>query len=285
MSDSAPLPRFTIAGITDNMHLRLFALGAPQLAAGRWDTRDVQSPYWRFYRNEDDGAYLDLTDGVRFPLRAGLVYFVPAGVRFSCGNVDAAFRHFFVHFDLVGLPHLMLRTFFRGPVELPPGDDFGARVAQFAAIVRAGPGARDLALHCRAKALVYEGLARHLETVGPEAHTESLRRTAALEPFLPALEYMEAHLADRLRTGELAALCCLSEDYFARRFRDCIGQTPGEYITERRVTRAAQQILFTEDSLDAIAETCGFGSRHYLTRVFTRAIGMPPAAYRKSVRL
>ncbi|MBC8101871.1 MAG: helix-turn-helix transcriptional regulator, partial [Cytophagales bacterium] len=248
-----------------------------------WNARDVQSTFWRFYRNEDPGAYLDLPDGARFAIEAGKSYLVPAGVRFSCGNVGTAVRHFYIHFDLVGLPHLTLRHLFSGPVLVQADDAFTARIAEFTAATREArpPGFTD---QCRAKALIYEGLAHYLDRIGPEAHAESLRQAAALEPVTPALDYLESHLGERLTTAHLAALCCLSEDHFARRFRECVGQTPGAYITERRVTRAAQRLLFTADSLEAIAEGCGFGNRSYLTRVFSRSTGMPPAAYRKSDR-
>ncbi|MBC8101889.1 MAG: hypothetical protein H7Z41_04795, partial [Cytophagales bacterium] len=81
MSDSAILDHSLSANLVDGVHIRLFVLGAPLLAPGHWNARDVQSTFWRFYRNEDPGAYLDLPDGARFAIEAGKSYLVPAGVR------------------------------------------------------------------------------------------------------------------------------------------------------------------------------------------------------------
>jgi AraC-like DNA-binding protein len=285
MHDSAMPALDRLHNAADTMHLRLFTVDAPRLEAGRWSKQHVRSAYWRFYRNEDDGAYIVLPEngGERFPLQAGRVYFVPAEVHFSCGN-DAPFRHFYVHFDVVGLPRLTMRSLFGGPVALPHDTDFEEQIAAFARQVRASP-LLDLGTQCRAKALIYEGFARHLDTLSPEERAAGLRLATELEPVAPAIRHIETRLSETLPVAELAALCCLSPDHFARRFKGCVGQTPLAYITERRITRAAQQLLFTHDGLDAIALSCGFGTREYLTRVFTRAVGIPPAAYRKSGRL
>lgn len=266
------------------MHVRLFQVDALRIEAGHWNAQEVRSPFWRFYRNEDAGAYVVLhgQGGRRYPFAPGRVYFVPAGVRFSCGN-EAPFRHFYVHFDVVGLPSLTMRALFDGPVALPPDTAFESSVADFA---QEAAMSRPLGLgqQCRAKALVYEGFARHLEALPVVERVAGLQRAEALEPVAPAVRHIEERLAERITVAELAARCCLSEDHFARKFKECVGSTPLSYITERRVTLAAQRLVFTEDSLDSIAAACGFGTREYLTRVFTRATNLPPAAYRKAGR-
>ena len=279
MSDSALILPHRRREVADGMHLRLFTADSLILAAGRWNAQNVRSAFWRFYQNQEDGAFLVFPDGGRFPLTAGRVYFVPAGVRFSCGN-GAAFRHFYIHFDVVGLPRLTLPSLFDGPIALPYSAAYQDSVSALAASV-AGTATLYFAGQCRAKALVYEGLARYLESLPETVQKRAIERAAALEPVAPALEHIEARLADALPVPELAALCCLSADHFARRFKDCVGLTPGGYIQERRLTRAAQFLLFSDRSLDAIAAETGFGNRNYLTRRFTQALGVPPAAYRK----
>jgi AraC-like DNA-binding protein len=282
VSDSAipsPTPADRRRDVSDFLHVRLFTVDALTIAAGRWNTRDVRSPFWRFYRNEGGGASLLLDGGAAFPLEAGRVYFVPAGVRFSCRN-DAAFAHFYAHFDLVGLPSLTLRTLFTAPVALARDAAFEGRVADFADAVRQS-SALDLAGQCRAKGLVCEALARSLSALPPEGRELPGERARRLEAVAPALLWIESHPGQPVGVPELAALCCLSPDHFARRFRECVGQPPGRYLLERRVTQAARLLLLTDDSLESIATACGLGNRHYLTRVFTRSTGVSPAAYRR----
>jgi AraC-like DNA-binding protein len=282
MSDSAPLAANRLREVADLMHIRLFIVHVLRLASGNWNTDNVQSPFWRFYQNADAGGYLDLPDGARLPLSPGRLYFVPAGVRFSCGN-DAPFRHFYIHFDVVGLPSLTMRALFDGPVALAACPEFEARVTLFAASLATLP-TLDIGGQCRAKALVYEGLARYLDGLPSETRERGLRQTAALEPVAPAIRHIESHLSEPLTIPGLAALCCLGPDHFARRFKECVGQTFGAYLRERRVMRAAQRLRFSDDSLDAIAHDCGFGNRNYMTRVFSATLGVPPAAYRKAGR-
>ena len=100
----------------------------------------------------------------------------------------------------------------------------------------------------------------------------------------PALEYIEKNLANEITNPILARLCCLSEDHFARRCREIIGETPGQFVRNRRVAIASQELLFSADSIEEIATHAGFCNRFYFSRVFASEMGMPPAAYRKMTR-
>jgi AraC family transcriptional regulator len=223
-----------------------------------------------------------------YPLAPGRLHFVPAGVRFSCRCTAARVGHFYIHFDVLGLPAPALDGLFARPVCLPPApglegeaDDLGAALS-----ATADPARRDdLTLHCQIKALLYAALALHLGSVPEEERARCLTLAARLEPVRPALDFIEANLGARLTNAELAARCCLSEDHFARRFRECVGVPPGEWVAERRVRAAAQRLLLTGDAIERIAEETGFGNRYYFTRVFARRMGAAPAAYRKSGRL
>lgn len=269
--------------VMDTLHIRLFTADRVTLHPGWWNMQGVQSPFWRFYQNRDDGAFLTLATGEHYPLAANRVYFIPAGVRYSCNN-DRTVRHFYIHFDVIGLPRLTMRSLFDAPVLLPADERFEATVTGFAEEMRLSP-ALDLGGQCRAKALVYEGIARSLLLVSAESRDRSLRLAQEREPVVPALEHIENNLSSPLSIPVLAALCCLSPDHFARRFKICVGQTPGDYIQERRVTEAARLLLLTNRSIDAIASICGFANRNYLTRVFTRYMDLSPAAYRKGGRV
>ncbi len=76
----------------------------------------------------------------------------------------------------------------------------------------------------------------------------------------------------------------MSGDYFMRRFRECVGQTPQQYVLERWLVAAAQRLVFTDDGIERIAAETGFGNRFYVSRVFARHFGLPPATYRKQGR-
>ena len=264
-----------------DLHLRLFEAACITIGT-EWNARNVQSSFWRFYRNRQDGACLELDDGA-YPLDSDRLYFVPAGVHFHCRNV-AATEHFYVHFDVIGLPSIAVREMFGGPVCLPPSPPLQQAIDAVSAEI-ASRGESGTATRCRLLATLYEAFAAYFDALPPEQMARSLEQAAALEPVQPALQHIETHLARTIPNAELAALCCLSEDYFIRRFRECVGQSPAQYVQEKRVTRAAQRLLFTSDTIERIAEETGFGSRFYFTRVFSRLTGVSPAAYRKAERV
>ncbi len=262
------------ASIADCVHIRLFE--AQTLMIGReWNTPNVQSTFWRLYLNRSDGASL-LLDGGEFPITAGRVCFVPAGVRFSCSNT-AEFEHFYVHFDLLQVPFAAMAIAFSQPIELSGTSGLEHEARAVAADIA---GASDLRSQCRLKALIYNALAWYLGELPEERRAAIDAMVSALAPLQPALDRIERDLASPLRNADLAALCFVSEDHFIRRFRESLRTTPASYVQDRRVTRAAQRLLFSGASIEVIAEETGFGNRYYFTRVFTRRIGISPAAYR-----
>ncbi len=49
----------------NTLHLRLFEAECIAIDSG-WNTRHVQSSFWRFYRNGSDGASLEADEGIYF---------------------------------------------------------------------------------------------------------------------------------------------------------------------------------------------------------------------------
>jgi AraC-like DNA-binding protein len=273
-----------ISSLFDSVHLRLF--DAQTICTGQdWDAQDVQSSFWRFYFNTREGAALDLESGL-YPLHKEQLYFVPAGVRFSCRNTQRL-QHFYVHFDLLGLPSVALRELFASPIQVRASPTLVRSTKRLAQDLRVLAKAQtlDIGWQCRIKSLLYEALWVYLSHTPLETQERLRQLTQSHAPVLPAMQHIENNLSQPISNAELAQLCYLSEDYFIRRFRECVGQSPSQYIRERRVTLAAQQLLFSGASIDDIAAATGFGNRFYFSRVFARQMGISPAAYRKTSRV
>jgi AraC-like DNA-binding protein len=222
--------------------------------------------------------------GDLYPLRSDEIYFVPAGVRFSYRSMCRV-EHFYVHFDLLGLPAVALRELYSAPVKVAAEGHLHDAVRRLAGDLRVLENALDVAQQCRIKSLLYEAFWLHLNSVPQGARERLWQLAKAHAPVLPALQYIENNLSQPISNGQLAQLCYLSEDYFIRRFRECVGQSPSQYIRERRVTLAAQQLLFSSASIDDVATATGFANRFYFSRVFTRQMGVSPAAYRRTSRV
>ena len=80
---------------------------------------------------------------------------------------------------------------------------------------------------------------------------------------------------------ELAAACGLSPSHFARGFKLATGLPPHRWLLAERVALARRLMETTALSLAEIALECGFADQSHLTRVFSRAMGSTPGAWRR----
>ena len=95
------------------------------------------------------------------------------------------------------------------------------------------------------------------------------------------LDWLEAHLTDNPTLLEMSRQIGYSPCYCSSRFHSIVGMTVKNYISSRRLTRAALEIRDTKDRILDIALRNGYSSQEALTRAFTEAYGCTPAAYRR----
>ncbi|MDJ0633438.1 MAG: AraC family transcriptional regulator [Xenococcaceae cyanobacterium MO_188.B29] len=122
-----------------------------------------------------------------------------------------------------------------------------------------------------------------------------LRHHTAIKPRLPiyegglpprqlqqVLDYIDTHLAQNIKLTDLARLLDMSQFYFSRLFKQSIGITPHQYVSQQRVERAKQLLKKTDRLIVDIALECGFNSHSHLSKQFRQFTGMTPKAYRAS---
>ena len=95
-------------------------------------------------------------------------------------------------------------------------------------------------------------------------------------------DYIDSHIAGRVRVADLSALVQRSEAHFARSFKRTFGESPHSFVVRRRVEIAAQYMLTTDASLSDIALRCGFADQAHLSKHFRQAAGQTPAAWRRA---
>jgi transcriptional regulator GlxA family with amidase domain len=96
--------------------------------------------------------------------------------------------------------------------------------------------------------------------------------------------HVEANIGGRLCTAELAAIARLSENHFARAFKNTLGAPPHAYVTERRIRHARKLILETDLPLSQVALEAGLADQAHLSRLFRRFFGGTPSACRRQNR-
>lgn len=93
-----------------------------------------------------------------------------------------------------------------------------------------------------------------------------------------------AHLDRPLTLRELAARESTSVRTLTRRFRDETGESPLRWLTGRRVERARLLLEETDLSVDRVATDAGFGTAASMRAHLHAALGVSPAAYRRTFR-
>jgi AraC-like DNA-binding protein len=219
--------------------------------------------------------------GRSHPLTAHRVHFVPAWVRWTCRNTRPL-DHLYFHFDLLGLPGAVVRTCFPDPITLPEDPELEAQCEALRPLVGRGCDRTQPRITCLAKAVLFRALANLFTGLDRDRAQRLAQHTRGDNPVAEALRHIDDHLGAELPNELLAERCGFSADHFVRLFRRHVGQTPAQYVLERRIVTAAERLVFGDDSIDLIAADCGFPDRFYFSRVFRRRMGLPPAAYRRT---
>lgn len=100
------------------------------------------------------------------------------------------------------------------------------------------------------------------------------------ELFAPALDYIREHYAGVIDLDTIADLCRLSPSHFIRTFKRHLGCTPHEYLLQYRLRQAKHLLQSTADSIEVIAESCGFNSASHFARAFKNVNKITPTAFR-----
>lgn len=91
---------------------------------------------------------------------------------------------------------------------------------------------------------------------------------------------MMERLDTSLNLQELAESANLSSYHFARTFKTLTGQSPMHYFMQLRLQQACHLLDTTQQPIKQIACTVGYADPQHFSRIFRRAIGMTPNAYR-----
>jgi transcriptional regulator GlxA family with amidase domain len=93
--------------------------------------------------------------------------------------------------------------------------------------------------------------------------------------------WIAENLTKDLSIEVLAQRAAMSPRNFVRVFSRELGNTPARYVEQVRVEAARTQLALTGDSMDVIADRCGFSSAELLRRCFLRHFKIAPRQYRK----
>jgi transcriptional regulator GlxA family with amidase domain len=119
---------------------------------------------------------------------------------------------------------------------------------------------------------------------GQAQYVEQALPVSAEAGIGPVLDWARSHLDRPLTVRDLAARAAMSPRSFARRFKETTAMTPLQWLLAERVRLAQELLETTDDTLDRIASTCGFGSAQRLRTHFVRFNTVTPHQFRRTFR-
>lgn len=94
--------------------------------------------------------------------------------------------------------------------------------------------------------------------------------------------FIQRHFRERISLDDIAASGAMGRARCCRVFRDVVGRSPNEYLTDYRIERATRMLADSAASVTEVSQACGFTSANYFIRVFRRRLGMTPRAWREA---
>ncbi|MGH3641199.1 MAG: GlxA family transcriptional regulator [Mycobacterium sp.] len=117
------------------------------------------------------------------------------------------------------------------------------------------------------------GQAQYIEQPIPTTYSASTAATRA---------WAAGRLDQPLTLAEMAEHAGTSVRTFTRHFRDEVGMTPGQWLTQQRIGRARYLLETSDLPIDQVADQAGLGGGSSLRQHLRAAIGVSPTAYRRT---
>ena len=148
-------------------------------------------------------------------------------------------------------------------------------------LVEGAPGSEVTATRL-AEVLFIQTIRAHI-AIGSESCKQGWLR-AIFDPQIgTALKAVHDNVGNPWTVESLAAAAGRSRSAFAARFKELLGQTPLDYVTEWRMQKAIQLLRERDPKLVDVALAVGYESDAAFSKAFKRLVGDTPGEYRRSV--
>lgn len=161
-----------------------------------------------------------------------------------------------------------------------PGWWFGDVVQADAASARRTTALLDALWQAREPLAFDSMLLQLLGEFRRHARVPRAARPEALSRFAPVIDYLRAHLAERITLDELATVAGLSPFHFLRQFQARHHASPQQMLMAFRLS-AAKRLLAAGQAPAEVAAATGLADQAHLTRAFARRYGVTPARYQR----
>lgn len=96
-----------------------------------------------------------------------------------------------------------------------------------------------------------------------------------------ALRFIRENACNQLSVDDVQRQVHLSRTLLNRRFKKYVGRSPKQEILRVQMETARRLLVYSRDTIQSIAEQCGFKEAWYFIAVFRKFNGLTPGAYRQ----
>ena len=97
-------------------------------------------------------------------------------------------------------------------------------------------------------------------------------------------DYVKKHFKEKVYLDDIAGKLGISSSYLSRIFKRETGICIQDYVNDIRIERAANLLIYSEESIPRIAEYVNFPSQSYFGKIFKAKRNMTPRQYRESYK-
>ncbi len=126
------------------------------------------------------------------------------------------------------------------------------------------------------------GMIRYIpnEKLCPAEKNKQIKQLELLEEVT---NYIDKNLHREISLSEVSKHVNFSKYHFTRFFKDTTGMTFWKYLNNYKVSKAANRLINSSDSILEIAFDSGFNSIKTFNRVFKQVRGCSPSAFKKAI--
>lgn len=109
----------------------------------------------------------------------------------------------------------------------------------------------------------------------------SVNKHINTEQIQNVIEHMYKNFNISQSISDYARLCNMSTCWFINCFKAYTGMTPQQYITDIRISKAKELLLYSSFNISEIASIVGYENPFYFSRIFKKNTSLSPREYKK----
>ncbi len=236
-----------------------------------------------------EGAVMLTIRGTPYRVEAGSLVFLNQFDEHATRMISGVYRRYYLLIPPTQLKafhnDVLLLSVFRFHGEkfsyvLPTGED-KPRFDTYFALLRDAAKRGGAYMDERIEALMTLILADAL-ALRPDMFLPS--REMSFLPMQDILDELDRSFAEKFSLRALAAKFHVSTGCLSAHFRQHVGMSPAQYVTQSRLTHAKVLLLKSELSVLEIAMQCGYGDASNFVRRFRQQFGVTPLQFRRQQR-